>query len=98
MGVKYVEAFGDSLLIVQQVSGAYQYLEGSLNAYVDKGLGIIKCFKDFSIHHIARHESCKANDLAQGASGYVIQNKKFHVKQKPMLTDVEILLYTGIDG
>ena len=36
MGVKYVEAFGDSLLVVQQVSKVCQCYNGSLNAYLDK--------------------------------------------------------------
>ena len=63
IGVKYVKAFGDSLLIVQQVSGACQCLEGSLNAYPDKCLDTIKRFDDFSIHHIRRHENIKDNDL-----------------------------------
>jgi hypothetical protein len=31
MDVKHVEAFGDSLLVMQQVSGVYQYFDGSLN-------------------------------------------------------------------
>jgi hypothetical protein len=35
MGVKHVEAYGDSLL-VQQVSKVCQCLNGSLNAYLDK--------------------------------------------------------------
>jgi ribonuclease HI len=30
MGVKHVEAYGDSLLVVQQVAGEFQCLEGSL--------------------------------------------------------------------
>jgi hypothetical protein len=33
MGVKQVEDFGDSLLIVHQISGKYQCLDGSPNAY-----------------------------------------------------------------
>ena len=57
MGVKHVEAFDDSLLIVQQVSGACQCLEGSLNAYLDKFLDMIMFFDEFSIHHIPRHEN-----------------------------------------
>ena len=36
MGVKHVEAFEDSLLVVQQVSKVCQYYSGSLNAYHDK--------------------------------------------------------------
>jgi hypothetical protein len=41
MGVKHVEAFGDSLLVVQQIAGTFQCLDGSLNTYLDKHLGII---------------------------------------------------------
>jgi hypothetical protein len=35
MGVKHVEAFGDSLLVMQQVTSVFQYFDGSLNAYLD---------------------------------------------------------------
>jgi ribonuclease HI len=65
MDVKHVEAFGDSLLVVYQVSGKYQCLDRSLNAYLDKCLDIIARFDEFSRHHIYRHENSKANDLAQ---------------------------------
>ena len=63
MGVKHVEAFGDSLLIVQQVSGKFQCLDGSLNAYLDKCLDVISSFDEFAIHHVYRHENSRANDL-----------------------------------
>jgi ribonuclease HI len=63
--VRHVEAFGDSLLVVQQVSGECQCLEESLNAYLDKGLDVIIFnFDEFCIHHIPRHENCRANNLA----------------------------------
>jgi hypothetical protein len=59
MKVRHVEAFGDSLLVVQQVSGECQCLDGSLNAYIDKCLDVIKFnFDEFCIHHIPRHENC----------------------------------------
>jgi ribonuclease HI len=76
MDVKHVEAFGDSLLVVHQVSRKYQCLDGSLNAYLDKCLDIIARFDEFSMHHIYRCENSKANDLAQQASDYnlVIRN------------------------
>jgi ribonuclease HI len=65
MKVRHVEAFGDSLLVVQQISGECQCLEGSLNAYLDKCLDVIKFnFDEFCIHHIPRHGNCRANDLA----------------------------------
>jgi ribonuclease HI len=70
MGVKHVEAYGDSLLVVQQVSKVRQCLNGSLNAYLDKCLDIISCMDEFVIYHVPREENPKANALAQQASGY----------------------------
>jgi ribonuclease HI len=64
MGIKYVEAFGDSLLVVQQVASIFQCFDGSLNAYLDKCLKIIALFDDFTMKHISRDENTMANDLA----------------------------------
>jgi ribonuclease HI len=64
MGVKHVEAFGDSLLVVQQVSGTFQCFDMSLNAYLDKCLEIIALFDDFTMQHVSRDENIEANDLA----------------------------------
>jgi hypothetical protein len=41
MGVKLVEAYGDSLLVVQQVAGEFQCLKGSLRVCLDACLDII---------------------------------------------------------
>jgi hypothetical protein len=49
MGVKHVEAFGDLLLVMQQIIGTFQCLDGSLNAYLDKCLEIIALFDDFTV-------------------------------------------------
>jgi phage terminase large subunit-like protein len=49
MGVKHVEAFGYSLLVVKQVISVFQCFDGSLNAYLDKGLKIIAHFDDFTV-------------------------------------------------
>ena len=65
MGVKYVEAYGGSLLVVQQVSKLCQYYNGSLNAYLDRCLDIISCFDEFVIRHIPRDSNMKVNALAQ---------------------------------
>jgi hypothetical protein len=64
MGVKHVEAFGDSLLVVQQVTGTFQCFDVSLNAYLDKCLEIIALFDDFTMQHVSRYENTEANDLA----------------------------------
>ena len=47
MGMKHVEAFGDSILVVQQVSKVCQCYNGSLNAYLEKCLDIISSFDEF---------------------------------------------------
>jgi hypothetical protein len=47
MGVKHVEVYGDSLLVVQQVSKVCQCYNGSLNAYLDRCLDIISSFDEF---------------------------------------------------
>jgi ribonuclease HI len=91
MDVKHVEAFGDSLLAVHQVSEKYQWLDRSLNAYLDKCLDIIARFDESSIHHIYRHENSKTNDLAQQASGYNVSNKNFSITKKPMCVHVQNL-------
>jgi hypothetical protein len=97
MDVKHVEAFGDSLLIVYQVSEMYQCLDGSLNAYLDKCLDIIARFDEFSVHHIYRHENSKANDLAQQASDYNVSNKNFSIIRKLMCMHVQNLSILGIE-
>jgi hypothetical protein len=65
MGVKHVEAFGDSLLVVQQIADTFPCLDGSLNAYLDKCLKNITLFNDVTMQHVFRDEITVANDLAQ---------------------------------
>jgi hypothetical protein len=91
MGVKHVEAFGDSLLVVQQVSKVCQCYNGVLNAYLDKCLDIISCFDEFVIRHIPREDNEKANALAQQASGYNVTKKYFNIR-KPMRIKAESLV------
>src|SRR3954464_14618441 len=40
IGATHIEVFGDSLLVVQQVAGAFKCLDGSLNTYIDECLDI----------------------------------------------------------
>ena len=90
IGVTHIEAYGDSLLVVQQISRVFQCFDESLNVYLDKCLDIISTLDYFSIAHISRHDNWKANELAQQASGYHVDHGVFHISEKPMasLTDV----------
>jgi ribonuclease HI len=54
LGARDIDMFGDSNLIMQQIRGISQCLDGVLNSYRDKCLDIIKLFGTFSIKHIPR--------------------------------------------
>jgi hypothetical protein len=82
MGVKHAEAFGDLLLVVEQVAGLFWCFSGSLNAYLDKCLEIIALFDDFVVHHVSRVENIVVNDLAQEASGFLSNRGKFGFLEK----------------
>jgi hypothetical protein len=79
LGVKDVDVFGDSNLIVQEIKGDSQCLDGVLNSYRDRCLDIIKLFDMFSFKHIPGEENSRANRLAQQASGYVVTQGIFWV-------------------
>jgi hypothetical protein len=84
IGARHIEAFGDSLLVVQQVSKVFQCFDKSLNVYHDTCLDIIATLDYFSIAHISRHENCRANELAQQASGYHVHHGVFYISLEPM--------------
>src|SRR6185312_13182109 len=91
MGVKHVEAYGDSLLVVKQVSKVCQCYNGSLNTYLDRCLDFISCFDEFVIRHIPRDSNKKANALAQQAYGYNVTKKYFNMR-RPMRATAELLV------
>jgi ribonuclease HI len=83
IGIKHVEAFNDSLLVVQQVAGMFQCFDESLNAYLDKCLEIVALFDDFTVQHVSRDENIVVNDLAQRALGFRSNRGKFSFVEKP---------------
>jgi hypothetical protein len=94
MGIKSGEAFGDSLLVMQQIVDVFQCFDGSLNAYLDKCLEIIALFDNFTVHHVFRDENTLTNDLAQQASGFWSNWEKFSFLEK---SDVPVY-QTGQSG
>jgi ribonuclease HI len=81
--VKPTEAFGDSLLVVQQIASTFQRLDGSLNAYLDKWLEIIALSDNFTMQHVSRDENTVVNDLAQQASSFRSNQGKIGFLEKP---------------
>jgi hypothetical protein len=105
MGVKHVEANGDSLLVVQQVSKVCQCLNGILNAYCDKCLDIITCMDEFVIYHVPREENPRANALAQQASGNNVRKRTFQEDKSLLMAEcfaleapVRLTQPTGLTG
>ena len=84
IGATHIEAFGDSLLVVQQVSGVFKCFDESLNVYLDECLDVISTLDYFSIAHISRYDNWRANELAQQASGYHVDHSMVHISQEPM--------------
>jgi ribonuclease HI len=76
MEVRDVEAFGDSKLVVGQVRGNSQCLDGTLNCYLDKCMQLIGRLDSFQIEHTAREHNKAANSLAQQALGYEVKRRR----------------------
>jgi ribonuclease HI len=76
MGIKHVEAFVDSLLVVCQIVGTFQCLDGSLNAYLEKCLKIIALFDDFTLQHISRDEKYSGERFCAISIRFPIKSRK----------------------
>jgi ribonuclease HI len=69
MGIIYVEAFGDSLLIMQHVSR-----DENIVQHVSRDENIVQ--------HVSRDQNIAANNLAQQASSFQSNQGKLYVLQK----------------
>ena len=57
IGAIHIEAFGDSLLVVQQISNGYQCFDESLLVYLEVCLDVKFTMCCFKILHISRHDN-----------------------------------------
>jgi ribonuclease HI len=95
LGARDIDVFGVSNLIVQQISGDSQCLDGVLNSYRDRCLDIIKLFDTFSIKHIPQKKNSQVNRLAQQASGYVVSQGVFWVASVSLVEHMYALRSKG---
>jgi ribonuclease HI len=79
LGARDVDVFGYSNLIMQQIKGDCQCLDGVLNFYQDWCLYIIMVLDMFTIKHIPQEENSRAYRLAQQALDYVVSQGVFWV-------------------
>ncbi|XP_015946068.1 uncharacterized protein LOC107471140 [Arachis duranensis] len=72
-GVKNVEIFGDSQLVVRQVSLEYRCVSEKLRNYFDVAIKLLSEFDNVIVRHVPRELNQEANKLAQIASRYKIK-------------------------
>ncbi|XP_055959724.1 uncharacterized protein LOC130014811 [Mercurialis annua] len=70
LGAKSIQVWGDSLLVIKQVSGEYKCESELLIRYCNKAKHLIGGFSDTWLEYTERIDNMEANDLAQHGSGY----------------------------
>jgi len=65
-----IEVFRDSILVINQLAGSYEWRNKVLITYHERSMQLLKGFKDFRLEHVPRLHNEEANRLAQHASGY----------------------------
>jgi ribonuclease HI len=90
-GGKKSACFCDSQLVVHQLNGESQCLDGTLNEYREMCMKIISGLEEFSIQHIPRSDNTRANELAQQAYGYEVKTGKFEVRKRDRLHEILVI-------
>ncbi|XP_016199503.1 uncharacterized protein LOC107640499 [Arachis ipaensis] len=72
-GVKNVKIFGDSQLVVHQVSLEYRCVSENLRKYFNVATELLSKFDSVIVRHVPRELNQEANELAQIASRYKIK-------------------------
>ena len=61
MGVRYLEAYGDSKLIINQVKDEYEVRHEDLVPYYHTVIELVNLFEGFYIGHVSRSQNTKAD-------------------------------------
>ena len=64
IGVRYLKAYSDSKLIVNQVRGEYEIRHEDLVSYQNATINMAEKHKKFYINHVPRQQNAHANALA----------------------------------
>jgi len=64
MGVQYLEAYGDSKLIINQVKGVYKVRHEDRVPYHHAAIQLANTFEGFYISHVSHLQNIKADALA----------------------------------
>ncbi|XP_004295240.1 PREDICTED: uncharacterized protein LOC101311949 [Fragaria vesca subsp. vesca] len=74
LGVREVQIFGDSLLVVNQLVEKFKCLSSSIEPYLHMTFEVLDRFDGVYIEHIPREYNFAANELAQVASGLSLRD------------------------
>jgi ribonuclease HI len=75
IGVKRLEAYGDSKLIVNQVRGEYEVRHEDLIPYHEATVKLAERFENFYINHVPRRQNAHADALASLAASLALPAK-----------------------
>ena len=75
MNVKFVKVKADSQLVINQLSGNYQWLNENIIRHFDMAKVLLSKFFDYELEHIQRNDNTEANELAPMAFGYKISKE-----------------------
>jgi len=78
MGVRYLEAYDDSKLIVNQVKGEYEVRHEDFVPYYHAVIKMANSFDGFYIGHVSRFQNTKADDLAALAATLALPIDTIH--------------------
>ncbi|MBE7414540.1 MAG: ribonuclease HI family protein [Deltaproteobacteria bacterium] len=67
MGIRDIEVFADSELVVKQMTGAYRVKSEELKSLFEEALRLMKGFRTAKIVHVYREENSLADKLANEA-------------------------------
>lgn len=64
MGIKDIELYMDSELVVKQIKGEYKVKNERMKPFYEMANSLISQFDNFSIHHVKREKNKRADELA----------------------------------
>ena len=86
MGVRYLEAYGDSKLIINQVKGEYEVRHEALVPYYHTVIELANLVDGFYIGHVSRSQNTKADALAALATTLALPvDTEYHCDSTPCL-------------
>jgi hypothetical protein len=94
LGIKRLLVYGDSLLVIQQVTKEWNYNKETMDAYVQEMRKLENKFSGLEVHHLLREHNVGADILsklgstrAQVPAGFFVQElKQPSIKSSPQVT------------